>query len=101
MGDVCSEETVDELRGFGLRVVQPALATGFPWTAPFVRFRAIRRGGRVDLEGFGVIPIILARLARVAGERSRTREDMADLATRQRGNERTSGRGPALGCSAC
>lgn len=80
------EETVDELRRHGLRVIQPRHGYRFSLDPLLLcDFVAIREGEEgVDLgTGCGVIPLILVRSAegvRMSGVESQ--EAMADLATR-------------------
>lgn len=80
------EETVDELRGFGLRVAQPRHGYRFSLDPLLLcHFAAVREGeDGVDLgTGCGVIPLILARSAEGGGMSGvESREDMAELATR-------------------
>lgn len=80
------EETIDEVRKHGLRIIQPRHGYRFSLDPLLLcDFAAIREGEEgVDLgTGCGVIPLILARSAagtRLTGVESQ--EAMADLATR-------------------
>ncbi len=80
------EETVDELRGYGLRIIQPRGGYRFSLD-PLILcdFAGVREGARViDLgTGCGIIPLVLARQcesATIVGVDSQ--EEMADRARR-------------------
>jgi tRNA1Val (adenine37-N6)-methyltransferase len=83
---VKGEETIDELRRHGLRIIQPRHGYRFSLDPLLLcDFSAIREGEEgIDLgAGCGVIPLILARSAggtRLIGVESQ--ESMAELATR-------------------
>lgn len=81
-----SEETLDELRGYDLRVIQPAQGYRFSLDPLLLAdFAGAGEGGRViDLgAGSGIIPLLLSRKycsASIVGVEFQ--EDMADLAGR-------------------
>jgi len=83
---VRSEETLDDLRGYDLRIIQPALGYRFSLDPLLLAaFAGTGEGGRViDLgAGSGIIPLIMARMspsAHIVGVE--LQEEMAALAER-------------------